>query len=433
MATITSLNSQPIPSTNSTGQESPSDLELQFRDETYWNEHCTQVLAKLLSVSGGYSVGAQATHIDFVGRHVVPCLGPEPSRAHAPYFLAPAPSPFEPSLNFTDKSPDPAVRFTFELLGPDGCSKADPVAAAAAMQLLPKMAALTPGADMRWVNTFAPALLLTSAEAELVKTRLPPWLKRVPQCAVAFDLDGNNRVMKVYFYPMVKHLATGKSSQELVFDVIRRLEPGGPAFGPALDLLEDYLQNADDAAPIKVLGIDAVDSEVTKARLKVYMRRKSTAFSVVRDAVTLGGRLDDAETLKGLELLREIWHLMLDEPDGIKDDDWSKPPNDPENEHWGIALGIELTPGKPRPQVKVYVPAWQYARSDAAMVDNMKRIFQGRSWQWGENNRYGEMLEAAFGKHQVEMTKILHSYVSFAYTEKAGLYMTTYFASPAEA
>nr|QPI71219.1 Aromatic prenyltransferases [Ovatospora brasiliensis]WNZ75140.1 MollF [Ovatospora sp.] len=435
MATPTTASARPVPDTTGARDEKPNALDLQLQDTAYWNQHSTEVLASLLASSGSYTPSEIDSHIDFVQRNVIPCLGPEPARAHAPtYYLAPAPSPFEPSLNFTDASgPNPAVRFTFELLGPNGCSPSDPVAAHAATQLLPRLAAVTPGTDMRWVNAFAPALLLTDQEAADLKDKLPPWLKRVPQCAVAYDLDGGERAMKVYFYPMVKHIATGKRSEELVFDVIRRLEPLGPKFGPALDVLEDYLRGADEAAPIKVLGIDAVDPEVTKARLKVYMRRKSTAFNVVRDAVTLGGRVVDPETLKGLEVLKGIWHLLLDEPEGIADDNWNKPPNDPTNEHWGLALGIELTPGRATPQVKVYVPAWQYARSDAAMVKNMEKVFQTRNWLWGKDGRYGKMLEGAFGKHQVEMDRVLHSYISFAYTEKTGLYMTTYFAGPAEA
>lgn len=42
--------------------------------------------------------------------------------------------------------------------------------------------------------------------------------------------------------------------------------------------------------------------------------------------MTLSGRLNDEHTTRGMETLRDIWHLLLDEPESISEE-WSKSRN----------------------------------------------------------------------------------------------------------
>ena len=141
--------------------------------------------------------------------------------------------------------------------------------------------------------------------------------------------------------------------------------------------------------------MDCVDPTKEKARIKVYSRNKSIAFSAVREAMTLGGRVTDPVTLKGLDELRSVWHLMLDEPDGIQDDDWDKPSKDPTSGYSGLAFSVEIAPGETRPETKIYVPTWLYARNDAAVFNNLEKLFKQRGWLKGDESKYRRCAENA--------------------------------------
>jgi len=109
--------------------------------------------------------------------------------------------------------------------------------------------------------------------------------------------------------------------------------------------------------------------------------------------VTLGGRLEDETTLKGLEILREFWHLLLQEPEGIPDDDYNKPLNYPAVQ--SLYFSFEMRPGDAYPEVKTYLPTWNYQRNDQETVNNYEEVFRRCGQAWGHEGRYKKAFESA--------------------------------------
>lgn len=245
---------------------------------------------------------------------------------------------------------------------------------------------------MRWFKQFASEFFPSEEEREAIKGKMPPDTTRIPRCFIAFDLDGGDRVMKAYFSPMMKHMATGMNSDEASVNLIKRLDPYGKSLVPALNFIEEYQAICQEPPLIQVIAIDCVDPGAG-ARVKIYVNPRSNAFDAVRDHVTFGGRRTDKTTLEGLAVLREIWHLLLDEPEDNADDSFSKPVIDPKRGHQGMCCSWELRPGQDMPDVKVYVPLFQYFSSDRAITENLERVFKKRGWSWGVDGTYKMMVE----------------------------------------
>lgn len=125
--------------------------------------------------------------------------------------------------------------------------------------------------------------------------------------AAGIDFDGPRRNLKVYLSPFIKHAMTGKSENEIVFDAIKKLEPGGPALLPAVELLEEYLstRTGDFYLGNHFIGIDCADP--SKARVKLYMATDTTRFDHIHTTMTLSvRRFNDEYTAKGMGILKYI-------------------------------------------------------------------------------------------------------------------------------
>lgn len=139
-------------------------------------------------------------------------------------------------------------------------------------------------------------------------------------------------------------------------------------------------------------AFDCVDeANLSKARAKLYLTSPSNSFNTVRDYVTLGGRINNQVTTKYLGILRDIWNLLLQDPEGIHDDDYETPGGDSQKTYYSL----ELKPGMALPEVKVYVPTWKYVRSDKETVQNYQRIFQKCGHDWGKEGVYRAIYEDA--------------------------------------
>lgn len=412
-------------------------------DMRYWTDYCTHSLTSVLRASNSYSVDEQAAHLAFLNKHVVPSLGPRTSKGltqYTIYSLTHNGSPMESSFNFSADKENPIVRFSFVPLGPAGGTERDPFGQDAAMHVLGELAEVSSDCDARWMRAFQKTFFLTDEETEMAKKKLSQddsghktVVTRVPpHCMVAFDLHGPKRYMKAYYVPALKEIATEKSREDMCFPTIRNLEPYGNELTPACDLLASYIAELDPKTRpnLDIVGIDCLDPDKHPARIKVYYFSETCDFNSVRSFVTLGGRVKDETTRKGLEFLREIWHLLLDEPDGIEDDDWSKPPKNPNGAiARGVAYAVEMVPGNPVPDIKVHVPRWQYARSDIAIAENMEAILQKLGSSWAEHGKYERIVREAYGDEDFHGSKIIHCFLSYLMREN-GVYLSTYFANP---
>ncbi|KAK1995056.1 aromatic prenyltransferase [Colletotrichum falcatum] len=387
-------------------------------DQEFWAVRCAESLDRLMQAAGSYTPAQRAAHIQFLFDIIVPAMGPHPSAAPTKSLLTAGGSPFVPSWAMTD-SGDSSVRFSFEPMGRHGGSASDPFAQKIVPAILPALRMVCHRADTRWFEQFMSTLFLTESDMKAALARLPEGA-RVPTSFLAFDLDGDETIFRAYFFPTLKHVATEYSTEYIAFNAIRSLSPGGVDLTPSANATEEYLRNASFPIPVEMIALDCIDP-AAGACATLYARTRSNAFSVVRDVVTLGGQVVDETTLEGLDGLRSIWHLLHNEPEPY-DDDFDKKPKVDRTRHKGVGYSFELEPGANWPSVKVYVPLWQYADSDAVIASNLADAFRSRGWPVAE--QYEDTICRAFPRSNLEQTTGTHSYVSFAFSEENGACMT---------
>lgn len=357
------------------------DLFIQQKDKDFWYERTSETLSALMHHAGSYTTATTEGHLELLKDVIVPSFGPQPGPdVPTPPLLTSNNSPFEPSWNLTDKGGS-AIRFSFEPMGRTGGCPSDPFAQRIVSAILPSVASRAHGIDLAWFTHLQDSLFLTKPEESVARAHLPPGI-RAPTSFLAFDLDGRNAVFKAYFFPILKHIATDLSCEYITFSAIRSLPHAGPLL-PAAANLETYLSShATIPVPLEMIAIDCIDPSAG-ARVKVYGRTESNAFTVVREVATLAGRVADPTTLEGLAILEGIWGLLHNRPAGLGATE-NTAPKVWETRHKGICYGFELKPGCEWPETKVYVPVWQYADSDAVIARNLAEVFRARGWAVGE-------------------------------------------------
>lgn len=352
----------------------------------FWTKHTRPVLSSLLSSVGEYTDEEQDSHLEFLEKYIIPTMGraPEPSRARS--FLTPNGSPFETSLNTTDSGKS-YVRFCYEPVfpGSDGVTE-DPIPAIAEAV----------GADLRWFNQFAAHFYPSEEDEVILKEKLPQDGMRIPKVFLAFDLVGGKRSMKAYFYPVMKYMTTKLNCDRASLDLIRRLDPCGPLFEAPLKLIEKYQTLLYGDPPLSgVVGIDCVTPE-EGARVKVYIDPQSNSWATMENHFTLGGKLTDESTLAGLRILKDMWNLLMNEPESRTiDPDLKKETLSTQPSPSGACFSWELTPGKSAPDVKIYFPLRQYYKTDRAIIEALEKVFSKRGWAWGVDGAYKKIISNA--------------------------------------
>lgn len=345
-------------------------------DHYYWWTRCAPLLATLLDSSGAYSREHKAKHMRIFRDVVIPTLGPPPPQAKVTPMLTIDGSPVEPSWNFQQDSN--IVRYSFEPLWDNAGTPENPFPGDQMPTLTPLLRYVSDDFDLRWFNQIWKAWNVTGQEAQIAKAKLPPHKSRIPLVFFAFDLKGDKCYLKAYVFPILKHLATGLSTKQLVFDQIRSLQPYGDAFAVPAAKLERFIDTYPGVCTAEMIAVDCIDP--SKARFKVYGRVKSNSKSVIRDVMTLGGAQTDEVSLKGAEQALKIWHLLLDEKDGLPDDQ-SKAPRDPQHQHIGICFVFELRPWEERIDIKAHTPWCQTNRSDLHAVGNFTEALSVLEWE----------------------------------------------------
>ncbi|KAF5667258.1 tryptophan dimethylallyltransferase 2 [Fusarium heterosporum] len=389
---------------------------------SFWANHTRPVLTSLLKSVGDYTPEQQASHMEFLDKYIIPTMGRAPEKGLARSLLTPNGSPFETSLNISDSGKS-YVRFCYEPVfpGSDGVTE-NPI---------PKIAEKV-GADLHWFNQFADEFFPSEEDAAILAEQMPKDTIRIPKVFLAFDLKEDKRTMKAYFYPAIKYMTSKKNSDRAGFDLIRRLHPLGPSFGPALNVIEAYQKKLYQDPPLTVvIGIDCISPE-EGARIKIYIEPQSNRWEAVQEHITLGGKLKDETTLQGLGILRDMWNILINEPEGKEiANDFSKEILHKKPGTSGACFSWELKPRQDIPEVKIYVPLNQYFGNDKDVTGAMERIFRRRGWAWGVEGRYNQIISDAYGLDVVDDTMDtpkVHTFVSFNFSERKGVYMTTYVA-----
>ncbi|KAH8895193.1 aromatic prenyltransferase [Thozetella sp. PMI_491] len=343
----------------------------------WWWDRCAPLMVGLLQSSEAYTPEQQADHMHVFRDAVVPTFGPPTAEAGVIPLLTLDGSPFEPSWNFTNKGS--VVRYTFEPLGPRAGTPSDPFAEEIVPSLIPMLERVSSDVDLRWFKQIMDQWFIQgdSSLVKAAKEALPPHVKRIPQIFVAFDMKAEKRMMKAYLFPVLKHLATGETTENLTFDMIRGLQPGGNQLKAAADKLQKYLATSKVRCPVEMVAIDCIDP--SKARVKVYARANANSKAVLRDACTLGGTQTDEMSMKGLEMAEKVWHLLLDERGGMAEDQ-NKAPRNSQTIHKGVCFVFELKQGVERVDIKAHIPWCQTSASDLHTIANFTNALGALGW-----------------------------------------------------
>ncbi|KOS19887.1 7-dimethylallyltryptophan synthase [Escovopsis weberi] len=404
------------------------DAERDSRDIEYWTKHTVPPIASLLRTAG-YSPSDQEAQLATLTQHVIPHLGPRPSKANSSSFMVAKGSPFQPQINVS--AGKPMVRFSWEPMGLHGGSDRDPWSVETTRHVVRYLSDKI-GFSTAWLDAIIAAYAPDPAQYEAMSAILPGWmagqlgvpepppLKRIPFSFLAFDLKGSKAAVKVYLNPQVMELASGVPSTKIALDVLRTLKP---AFDTsALDLIDEFLTGRPG---IGMTAFDCVEEgNLSSARVKIYLTTPTNSFNTAREYITLGGRINNATTKKYLILLQRVWHLLLQDPED-RDDEYETPVLD----NLKLYFSIELKPGMKVPEVKSYVPTWKYVKSDKETVQNYQRIFREIGHPWGAEGRYQDIYEDAFGPADVKHAMSVHTDTSFIYSEDKGCYQTLYFGA----
>ncbi|EQL03351.1 aromatic prenyltransferase [Ophiocordyceps sinensis CO18] len=387
----------------------------------WWWDRIAPLLESILRSAKDFSAEDMADHMRIFRDVAIPTFGPPTPEAAVRPLLTSDGSPFESSWNFQTGS-DGVVRYTFEPLGDMAGTPEDPFAGQIIPTLSSILAKAAPDTDMRWFDQIAKAWVVTPEEAALARKKMPAHVERIPQIFVAFDMKGPERLLKAYFFPMLKHFAHDIPTETLELDMIRSLKPSGDRFVAGAEKVMAYLAARAEPCPVEMMAIDCVDP--AKARIKIYARSQGNSIDELRDGMTLGGTQTDEATLRGVEAAAKIWHLLLDERDGMADGQ-SKAPHNPRTLHKGICFVFELRAGHERIEVKAHIPICQTSASDNNTVKNVADSLRMLGWDKAADKFEKGAKQSA---HCLDYTK--HgglSYLSFSYNEK-GPYLSCYFS-----
>lgn len=389
----------------------------------FWLQYALRPFTAFLKNAKVYTPEQQESHLQFIREVVIPRIGPKPGVDSLWTYHG---SPIEFSINLTDKA-EPFVRFVFDPVGGEIGDGTEPLPRDLLFAHMPGLVEAV-GADMTWFEQIKEWLFLTKEEVPAVREQWAAF-GRVPQLFFAIDLHGGEKSMKAYMFPTSKSHATKSDSVDLVFDNVRRLQPYGESFGPALDAMKDYFGRSLEPLELDCLALDCVDPK--EARVKIYAQARLNAFSTVEHVATFGGKRRDETTLAGLAKLRAIWHLLLNEPKIEHDDDYAAAPIDPENRYKTLSYSWELRQGQELPDLKIYIHLWLHAKDNKTMLKNWEDIFRTNGWEWNADDSYKSMIVDAFGEEYTTAdTKVIHTCASYQFTEKKGAYMTSYMSPP---
>lgn len=200
----------------------------------FWAEYLRSHMEPLFKAVGTYTPEEIDAQMRFLVDHVAPSLGPLPTEPHGQYTMTYVNTPFEPSLNLTSNG-KAKVRYELEVVKPAGREKEDPFGENVARELLPRLAKAA-GADTKWLTSLLNTFLLTPAEAETIRGKLPSFM---PCAMMAFDCDGIKTMMKVYIPAIRKAITSGQTSNDFILNAVRNFQPLGAELGPGLDMVSE--------------------------------------------------------------------------------------------------------------------------------------------------------------------------------------------------
>lgn len=344
-------------------------------DQKLWWHSTAPMFAEMLKVAG-YDIHSQYKALGFYQKHVIPFLGVYPTKINDRWLsiLTRYGTPFELSLNCTHS----VVRYTFEPINAATGSPRDPFNTHAIWDALDTLIPLQKGIDLDFFTHLKRDLTVNDQDtAYLVENKLVGGQIRT-QNKLALDLRGGEFLLKVYIYPALKSLATGKSIQDLILDSVHRLCRQHPTLATPLRTLEEYVHSRGPSSTVsaRLLSCDLCDPR--KSRIKIYLLELNVSLEAMEDLWTLGGRRSDAPTLAGLDMIRELWDL-ISLPTGMLS--YPEPYlklGEPPNEQLPLMANYTLHHDDPMPEPQVYFTT--FGMNDGRVADGLVTFFKRHSY-----------------------------------------------------
>ncbi|KAI0103178.1 4-dimethylallyl tryptophan synthase [Nemania sp. FL0031] len=392
-------------------------------DQKLWWFSTAPMFAEMLHTSN-YDIHAQLSHLFTYMTHVIPYLGVYPTNGRQRWLsiLTRYGIPFELSLNCSDS----VVRYTFEPINTATGTDVDPFNTHAIWECLQKLVAIQPSIDLECFRHFKRHLTLDAQESSYLHENSLVRAKIMTQNKLALDLDGSQFVMKAYFYPSLKSIATGKSIQDLVFSSARELAKKYESTATALAMLEEYIgsRGSGSTACARLLSCDLVDP--SHSRIKIYISEQNVSLPAMRDLWTLGGRREDSRTIAGLGMIQELWEL-LQIPSGIRSYPGGYLPLGAKPQ--GLLptmVNYTLTPNDTVPEPQLYFAI--FGMNDMAVADALTSFFERKGWR-DMADKYKSSIKRYYPNGDCEALCYVHAYISFSYRKNRpylGVYLHSF-------
>ncbi|EPS25871.1 hypothetical protein PDE_00807 [Penicillium oxalicum 114-2] len=380
---------------------------LSFQDDHQrsWWEHTAPLLSRILE-SAQYDLHHQHLYLVLYRSLLVPFLGPHPHQWDS--FITYCGLPVEFSINYQDHGP-PTARIGWEPVShlsgtPDDVFNLHTVEKA--VSTLSKLS--LKGFDTQLFTHFLKTLTVSHEQAATIDVAQLPISRFKNQASFGLDLKGGEVTVKCYIYPALKGYVTGYSFRQLLDDALH----AGSALAPypeALSVVHDYMESAGLYNQYSFLGFDFVNP--VKSRLKIYATVQEVSWAKIQDIWMVGGRFrDDLNLQRGLGFARELWLRLTGDTDKMAVGIWN----------------YELAPGSAVPMSKWYFIL--HGQSDYENAQAVVSFYQSLGWI-DLAKRFLPSFQSYFPTQDLKETTHLLQYVSLAYSEKTGPYVSVYYHS----
>ncbi|RAH51240.1 putative tryptophan dimethylallyltransferase [Aspergillus brunneoviolaceus CBS 621.78] len=385
-----------------------------------WWEKTGQLLNKVL-ISANYNTSRQFEALTFYTQVLIPHLGPYPFAFRS--AITRSGLPLEFSVNYQQKGgAEPVVRIGYEPVSAESGTEKDLYNQLPVLDLLKRLEEVQiPGFDASLFHHFLEHHTLSATDKDSLTRNKMEGSNLTSQSAFGFDLRPQAVSVKGYTFPGFKCHASGRSFGKLFAESIQPIADRIGHF-PSFDKVNEYLEETNGYSQVAFWSFDCVDP--AKSRLKLYSSSNEVVWSKIEEIWTLGGRADTSTVKEGLKYLSQLWQLTKVEEGhraftGGFDDGKDSTPTP-------MVWNYEMKAGEEIPVTKFYFPI--HGENDAKIVRGVAQYLSDIGLvEYGEG--YEETVRDYFPDRDLEKTARLTSWISFAYTEKTGVYLSVYYHS----
>ncbi|TEY24295.1 hypothetical protein BOTCAL_1408g00020 [Botryotinia calthae] len=399
---------QPLNSPESLHEDCPTNFS-STKSSKFWWDTAGSIFRALLS-SAQYNPGEQKRAVDFYRYVVAPNLGPEPHLGIGqhpwPSFMTDDFSPLEFSWCWGSlRNPvAPSIRLSFEAIGTQAGTLADPWNSASTLDLVERLRATIPTVDLEYFDLFSKHLV---PDNSLTINDALNFHGYRSSLFLAVEFKNHEPTIKVYWLPLLKALQTLQPMSTMICGALESVSSSLKGFS-ALDKLIDFLKNT---APLLGLTPFIVATDcitVSKSRIKVYTRCQETSFASVEAMMSLfsGNQIIS----NGIQQLRDLWRLML-----LQNEEFCPTKNLPACSHItaGMLYYFEVNQSSMEITTKVYIPVKHYGKNDQVVSAGLAKFLRGRDDYYGAIfERYLDAMNYICSHRDLASTNGLQTYIS---------------------